>query len=171
MDLLWKADYISDRLTKIESEESARIDFASNTTAFTGKRISNVFFLTNRVGQMLFGDFFPLKTPHSSFCKTAFSLLKSRLAIGSLVCLFFGFCHHAIYQLQKTPWKPSLKPLLSFVETIGRRFSFLFATHLLLEHLSAQLDTAATAHSALRHNVRVLQAYLVKKTFLKCSVI
>ena len=103
--------------------------------------------------------------------KTAFSLLKSRLAIGSLVCLFFGFCHHASYQLQKTPWKPSLKALLALVETIGRRFSFLFATHLLLEHLSAQLDTAATAHSALRHNLRVLQAYLVKKPFLKCSFI
>ena len=29
---------MNDRLTKIESEESARIDFASNTTAFTGKK-------------------------------------------------------------------------------------------------------------------------------------
>ena len=114
-------------------------------------------------------EFFRSKLPHTFLQKTAFSLLKSRLAKGSLGCLIFGFCHNAGYQLQKTPWKPSLKALLALVETIGRRFSFLFATHLLLEHLSAQLDTAATAHSALRHNVRVLQAYLVKKTFPKCS--
>ena len=122
-----------------------------------------------RVSNTVWRIFSVQNSPLTFLQKPAFSLLKSRLAKGSLGCLFFGFCHNAGYQLQKTPWKPSLKALLAFVETIVCRFSFLFATHLLLEHLSAQLNTAATAHSALRHNVRVLQADLVKKTFPKCS--
>ena len=70
-------------------------------------------------------EFFRSKLPHTFLQKTAFSLLKSRLAKGSLGCLFFGFSHNAGYQLQKTTWKPSLKALLALVETIGRRFSFL----------------------------------------------
>ena len=117
-------------------------------------------------------DFFRSKLPIHVFAKKNYFLTAQEQACNRLTCLFgFWICNHASYQLQKTPWKPSLKALLALVETIGRRFSFLFATHLLLEHLSAQLDTAATAHSALRHNVRVLQAYLVKKTFSKWSFI
>ena len=78
-----------------------------------------------RVSNTVWRIFSVQNSPLTFLQKTAFSLLKGRLAKGSLGCLFFGFSHNAGYQLQKTPWKPSLKALLALVETIGRRFSFL----------------------------------------------
>ena len=114
-------------------------------------------------------DFFRSKLPTHVFAKDCF-LTAQEQACNRFIWLFVFW---VLSQCRLPVTKNTLETLTkSSSSSCGNNWSqifFSFATHLLLEHLSAQLDTAATAHSALRHNVRVLQAYLVKKTFPKCS--
>ena len=114
-------------------------------------------------------DFFRSKLPTHVFAKACF-LTAQEQACKRFTWLFVFW---VLSQCRLPVTKNTLETLTkSSSSSCGNNWSqifFSFATHLLLEHLSAQLDTAATAHSALRHNVRVLQAYLVKKTFPKCS--